>query len=380
MFFTSSQFDSLDEDEIIDFLEIGIDEFYYLDYKRTLKYKDHFKGEFLKDISAFANAFGGNLIYGVDEPKQGITIEDQIIGVGNANELIEKFEKLALAGLDPRIPGFKMKAIPLKDTDPLIIVHIPPSISKPHMIIYECDKKGLFYKRGIESNLQMNTQQIRNAVLDTQNTEERVLNTLKEKESEFTEYKLGKNPTFFFQATPLINRPPDRLLDITEIRESFHDNRRHRPDYEIRNNHSFSPIMHGFKAERDHHQFNVQHNGYMQSVLSIDPYKKIDGGEKKLPINSVTATYFKSVLTLTDDLIQDLNFDLPYLLSCKLFNARNTAWFGSFQEVTEFDLPIMKFTKMTRSLGHSAFEIVHNQWVRQLYNAFGLQPPDELLN
>jgi hypothetical protein len=42
MYFTSSEFDSLSEAGLRGFLELKINEFYYLDYKQSIEYNDHF--------------------------------------------------------------------------------------------------------------------------------------------------------------------------------------------------------------------------------------------------------------------------------------------------------------------------------------------------
>lgn len=386
MYFSSSDFDLLDEASFRDFLDYKLSEFYYLDYKRTIEYNAYFKQEFLKDVSAFANAFGGNLIYGVDEPKENVTVEDQIYGVDNADDTIKKFEKLAQTGLDPRIPGLKMKSINIKGKKPVIVAHIPPSISKPHMISIECDKKGLFYIRGTESNIPMNTQQIRSAVMETYNTESRVLNTLIEKEAEFKNYELAKETTFFFQAIPLVNTPPEKTIHETDVRKAFKLIKGN-DGYDLGVGHKFSPIMQGVKAEYNYsdyytHIFNIQHNGYMESILKTTPYyiPQNNPNIKVIPVSkdSPSAKYFNSILKLTDDLINELRLDYPFLLSCKLFNTKELMFKGEFNS-SVYERPIMRFSQITRSIGSSALKVAHNRWLSEFFHAFGQYPPTELL-
>lgn len=384
MFFTTSEFDSLDESKLREFLDLKISEFYYVDYKEAIEYNDHFKKEFLKDLSAFANAFGGNLIYGVKEPKEDLTTENQIQGIKNAEDLIKKFEKLAQAGLDPRIPGFKMKPIKIKDKNPVIVVHIPPSISKPHMINYDCNKKWIFYKRGIESNLPMNTQQIRNAVQYSYSAENDAIKFLNNRESLYKEHRYSDlHLTFFYQATPLIRERKGEFLDENEFKEAY-PSPKYNDVIDSRNVNLFYPTMHGYKAKYHSsrhysHEFIFNRNGYMESILKIGLKEEKEINNKIVRVSEPIAYYFKSILSHSDELINKLNYDLPYLIRCKLFNAKKFRYKKMDGTYITYEYPEMEWSQIFRNVGESIEKLGHDKWIKELYNAFGKHPVSSLL-
>ncbi len=67
--------DELTEADIFSLVERSVPEGPHLDYKRELGAKDgkskDWNKELAKDVAAFANAYGGYLVYGVDEKKGG---------------------------------------------------------------------------------------------------------------------------------------------------------------------------------------------------------------------------------------------------------------------------------------------------------------------
>ena len=130
---------NLGYESLLKFIELGLEEGAQIDYKEALSgtsKKEAYK-EFLKDISAFANANGGLLIIGVKEPDDGLPIEKQIVGLTDGINLAKDLERVAATSIDPRIPGLLIKTIQLPNNTYVIIVFIPPSMNKPHMVSYK---------------------------------------------------------------------------------------------------------------------------------------------------------------------------------------------------------------------------------------------------
>lgn len=175
MLISYKEFENLDLPMLQSVVSQRVEEGHYLDYKlnvtRPMGTAD--KKEFLKDISGFANAGGGLLIYGCDEPKNQPTWHQQLMGLPNGRDLAEDMERIAATGLDPRIPGLRFKAIPLSSsTNYCIVVYVPPSSVKPHMVTL--DKVNRFHLRHSESTNPMTTQEVRTAVLSAYNREEAI--------------------------------------------------------------------------------------------------------------------------------------------------------------------------------------------------------------
>lgn len=127
-------FDNMSEADLDELITIQVPEGLRIDYKQALyDNTDAEKREALKDISAFANAFGGHLIIGIEE-RNGLPIA--IPGVANINpdEVMLRLEQLALSGIEPRIQGIRMRAIPLATGAFCFVLRVPRSWYPPHRV------------------------------------------------------------------------------------------------------------------------------------------------------------------------------------------------------------------------------------------------------
>jgi len=123
----------------------GIAEGKLIDYKRELPgSNDSAKKEFLFDVSSFANASGGHLIYGIEE-KGGIPKEVTGVSVSDADAEIRRLQSLVLTGIEPRVPGVELRFVPMANQKHVLIVQIPKSWALPHMVTLMGTDK--FYSR-----------------------------------------------------------------------------------------------------------------------------------------------------------------------------------------------------------------------------------------
>ena len=104
-------FDNITKDNIDALLATGVPEGRTIEYKLALPDNaDKDKKEFLADISSFANAAGGDLLYGV-AAANGIPTAIPGLGVTNADAEIQRLDSMIQTGIDPRIPGVRIKVI-----------------------------------------------------------------------------------------------------------------------------------------------------------------------------------------------------------------------------------------------------------------------------
>jgi hypothetical protein len=106
-----------------------------LDFKRTLPGTDEKgKNEFRKDVCAFANASGGDLVYGVQEKPAGQA--DQIVPIPIATHAIDATKRhlaqILEGGLEPPLPGVVMQPVLLASSDYVLVVRVPASFQRPH--------------------------------------------------------------------------------------------------------------------------------------------------------------------------------------------------------------------------------------------------------
>jgi hypothetical protein len=129
-----ADFDSLVEADLSELLAGQVPEGLHVDYKRDLYGpSDADRREALKDISAFANSAGGHLIIGIDE-QGGIPVTIPGVACTNPDDVVLRLEQLARAGIEPRIPGLRIRAIPLANGTSCFVVRIPRSWNPPHRV------------------------------------------------------------------------------------------------------------------------------------------------------------------------------------------------------------------------------------------------------
>lgn len=105
----------------------------YLDFKRDLPRLDGAgRHEFLADVSAFANSSGGDIIYGIDEDGEGRAAA-LVPQVGNADEEARRFQDVLMNGIEPRVPGLQVLAVPVA-AGFVLVIRVPQSWAGPHRV------------------------------------------------------------------------------------------------------------------------------------------------------------------------------------------------------------------------------------------------------
>lgn len=130
-----------------------------IEYKLTLpKSSEGDKKEFLADISSFANAGGGDLLYGVSA-KEGIP--ESIPGLVDFNEDAERLrlESSIREGIAPRISGIQLKAISGFRDGPMLIIRVPKSWISPHMVTFKGSSR--FFSRNSAGKFHMDVTELR---------------------------------------------------------------------------------------------------------------------------------------------------------------------------------------------------------------------------
>jgi hypothetical protein len=132
-----------------------------LEFKRELPTIDaRGRHEFLKDVSALANADGGDLVYGVAEHDGAADIPAPIPGLA-ADEVHRRLTQILDAGLEPRVNGISMRDVPFAAGGFAWIVRVPASFSAPHR--YRYDHHSRFVIRNGTVTSDMSYDQVRDA-------------------------------------------------------------------------------------------------------------------------------------------------------------------------------------------------------------------------
>lgn len=378
MYFTAADIKNIDESKLSEFLKLGMREGHYLDYKAALSGTSvrEQRIEFLKDVTAFANAAGGDILLGVKEPSDGLSPSSQLLGIAGGDQLATGLERIAASSIDPRIPGLEVKPIPIAGRDPAIVVHVPPSLSRPHRVDYQ-GHVG-FYIRHSESSLPMTTHEIRESVLTAASAEATARAYLREQESLLELYEDRRFPAIFMQAMPLIalEQHWDVLGDAVRT-AILAGGEQQFGGYGLRCHNDPSPTIDGvtwhWDRKREPYRVDIHRNGYLSAVQSNK-----DKDEELRILTPSHCKVFTAFCLLCRDILAATSTDLPYVLRCKYFRAVGAVFetrpFGFPERSDHFQRSEIVWPDQIRQVGED-FTRIANAWCDQMYYAFGLRPP-----
>lgn len=131
-----------------------------IEYKRdSYGNADRDHGEFLADISSFANTAGGDIVIGMSA-KAGVPIGFTPLNLDLDSEIL-RLENVARSGLQPRISGLVMRRVPIKSDGHVLIVRVPRSYNQPHRIIRQGSGHNRFYARSSAGKYEPNVDELR---------------------------------------------------------------------------------------------------------------------------------------------------------------------------------------------------------------------------
>jgi hypothetical protein len=146
----------------------------HLDFKRDLptNWDNSARNEFVADVSAFANAGGGDLVYGIEEngDARASALVPQVV---NQDQEVRRLQDLMLNSVEPRIPGAQVHAVEVSNSGIngyAIIIRVPPSWVGPHRV----KTNQHFYLREGARKRQLDVPEIRGLFLRSESQAQRV--------------------------------------------------------------------------------------------------------------------------------------------------------------------------------------------------------------
>ncbi len=196
--------------------------------RKTIEYKqalpgnsDKEKKEFLADVSSFANASGGDLIYGITEDKKtGKPKALDGLNTENINQEILRLDNIIRTGIQPRIPSVTIPPpIPLENSKVALIIRIPKSWVNPHRVIYDGHDK--FYSRSSNGKYPLDVYELRIAFNLSETITERIRNFRLDRISNIianeTPVPLYDNAKIVLHLIPITSFNPAQSYDISKI-------------------------------------------------------------------------------------------------------------------------------------------------------------------
>lgn len=230
----------------------------------TLEYKEKLPGggreerkEFLADVSAFANAVGGDIFFGIsekrDDNKKTTGLPDQAIGLEgiNVDAMIRQIESIITDGIEPRINGIRFKAIEGFERGPVLLLRVPRSYLAPHMI-----KQGdsRFYSRTNAGKYPLDVTQVRSAFARSDALPEKVRRFRDERIARIvadeTPVPLPSPSRIVLHLLPAVSLDPTTQFDINPLKYKGHET---------------SPL----NSEAGNNRYNL--DGFLRYVPAGDP-------------------------------------------------------------------------------------------------------------
>lgn len=340
--------DQITEEDLQALKDNSVSEGKTIEYKQLLPSKsDSGKKEFLADVSSFANASGGDLIYGVSESKGIITAIDGL-EVDDIDQEISRLENIIRTGIEPRTPAHRIQPVELKNSKHVLIIRVRQSWIGPHRVIFNKDYQ--FYSRNSNGKYPLDVRELRVAF--------NLSETITERIRKFREDRLAKiianetpvpfydNPKIILHLIPIISFNPDQRYDIPKIYSDL--SKMMKPMYCHGWNERYNLdglLAHSWDKERRSHSY-VQffRNGIIEAVegLLLQPYE----GRRTIPSIRYEQELIKS---FTDylSLLKTLNVDPPIfifltLLGVKGYSMGVDTWKYDIDEVHTIDRDVLQ--------------------------------------
>jgi hypothetical protein len=159
------RFDDIGSDDILKLVTDKATERKTLEYKQKLNIATgDERVEFLSDISSFANASGGDIIFGISDERDGdnatgIPAEIKPLNIDSIPTELGKIEQIIQNGIQPRIPVVQVKDVNVQGYGTIILVRVGKSWISPHMVTQS--NRSRFYSRNSSlGKFQLDVQQI----------------------------------------------------------------------------------------------------------------------------------------------------------------------------------------------------------------------------
>lgn len=255
-----------------------------IDYKAELKIgSDAERKEFLADISSFANAAGGVLLFGVTED-DGYPTDVPGIEIESEDQLLLKLEGMVRSGIAPR-PSVESHIVNTEECRGVLILRTPVSWSRPHMVTFKGHDK--FYGRDSRGKFPMDVQQIRASFLLSDQSAERIRNFRVERVGQIvasqTSPILAVGARVILHIVPLNAFAPGApMLDLLgkinagDLRPIYSSGWSHRPNFEG------VVSWGGDDGPTTRSYLQLFRNGTLEAAISW-PGRKVDDGRILIP-------------------------------------------------------------------------------------------------
>jgi hypothetical protein len=221
----------------------GVAEKKILDFKKQLpfgydnaskktEWHEKAKMEFAKDVSSFANASGGLLVFGIDD--RGTGIAKNIVGLAITNEDCEKIENamdgVLRAQIKPPIANMRYRMVPVTGSSSggaVYVLEIPKSWRAPHGVASNGGRSGYtFWARSdAKGKYPLDVGELQEAFNLSQTIIDRIRRFREDRIAKITAGEtpapLHDGPKVILHLVPLSSFDPAKRCNLTKVVEGY---------------------------------------------------------------------------------------------------------------------------------------------------------------
>jgi hypothetical protein len=177
--------------------------------------------EFVSDVTAFANASGGDIVFGIVEGADAVASQVLGINFGDIDAEERRLSEIIRNGTEPRLTDFDFKWIDKPPDGHVMILRVGRSWRAPHRVTLAGHDR--FYIRNTRGKHPMNTDELRTAFTAGQALEDRIASFQHARISKIQErdepVDMGGGPKLVLHAVPLVSfaDPPSVRFRYGEV-------------------------------------------------------------------------------------------------------------------------------------------------------------------
>lgn len=300
--------------------------------KKVLEYKSELSGngdsdkkEFLADVSSFANAIGGDIIYGIIENrKTGKPKKLEGIEFDNVDQEILRLDHIIRDGIEPNIPSsaLNIKEIQLKNSKYILIIRINRSWINPHRISFKAWDR--FYTRSTNGKYRFDVQELRSAFIFSETIGEKIREFRVKRISDIYANNLPipfyESPKIALHLIPISAFNPRHNYDLRQL--SLYDIQ---PIYSTNFNKRYNIdgllTYSSFRGkERSYSYVQLYRNGIIEAVNSCLFWSGVE--DKIIPITAVEKELIEAVPRYIE-VYKKFNIEIPVFLFLTLIDVKD---------------------------------------------------------
>jgi len=321
----NKRLEDITEEDIENLIINGEREGKTIEYKRDIPDETaSSKKNFLGTISSFANALGGDLIFGIEENREtGEPLNHEGIDCDNMDQLVLRLNQIIRDGIEPIIPINLIKPwVVTQSNDKIILIYrISKSWFRPHRIKYKTSHK--FYTRASNGKVLMGIQELRSEFLNSEYLIDRIKSFKQERLSIIfandSFIPLFPTAKLIVHIIPLISFEASEVLDISIVRRKHWTPIYSGSGYNTRINIDGLLSFRAGDNSISSSYVEVFRNGIIEAVESY--MLKPDDNEKIIHSPDLE-TYLMQAIAPYLQNMQELEIERPYYIFITLFGVK----------------------------------------------------------